>query len=174
MTRQYTFTTPAILLLAALAGGCSDRAGGQDSDQDSNQTSNNNSVTATPASPVTAAAPATRRWYTQDHVTLGKTVFLEHCARCHGENAEGTPDWKQTLPDGNYPPPPLNGTAHAWHHPLSVLRSSIREGGIPLGGTMPAFAGKLNDDEIYAAIAYFQSKWRDDIYNAWEKRDGLR
>ena len=25
----------------------------------------------------------------RDQVAIGKTVFLEHCAKCHGENGEG-------------------------------------------------------------------------------------
>lgn len=117
---------------------------------------------------------ASGRWYTQSQVSQGKLVFQKHCAECHGINAEGTREWRKTLPDGNYPPPPLNGTAHAWHHSLSVLRRSIYNGGIPLGGTMPAFADRLDGREIDAAIAYFQSKWNQEIYEAWLQRGGLK
>jgi mono/diheme cytochrome c family protein len=67
----------------------------------------------------------------------------------------------------------LNGTAHAWHHPLGVLKKVINEGGIPMGGKMPAFNDKLKDDEKLAVISYFQSFWPDEIYNAWISRGGL-
>lgn len=112
------------------------------------------------------------RWYTQAQVEQGKADFKTHCSSCHGENAEGTADWKKTLPDGAYPPPPLNGTAHAWHHPLSILKQTINAGGVQFGGKMPGFKDKLNNQEIEALIAYFQSFWDDKIYQAWLGRGG--
>jgi thiol:disulfide interchange protein DsbC len=112
------------------------------------------------------------RWYTQEQVERGAAVFTQHCAACHGENAQATPNWRETTPEGKYPPPPLNGTAHAWHHPLDVLRRQIRLGGVPLGGSMPAFKDTLSAADIDAAIAYFQSKWDDEIYALWQERDG--
>jgi mono/diheme cytochrome c family protein len=87
---------------------------------------------------------------------------LTRISVCHGSNAEGTRDWKKTDANGNYPPPPLDGSAHAWHHPLAQLARSIKEGGIKLGGVMPPFGDKLSDQEVLAVIAYFQSKWPDE------------
>jgi mono/diheme cytochrome c family protein len=113
------------------------------------------------------------RWYTQQQIKSGRTVFDMNCAVCHKDNAQGTTDWKKTLPDGSLPPPPLNGSAHAWHHSLSVLRNYIKEGGKPLGGNMPGFNDKLSENEIDSVIAYFQSYWTDDIYELWLGRNGL-
>jgi mono/diheme cytochrome c family protein len=113
-----------------------------------------------------------RRWYTPSQVELGKKVYAENCISCHNENARGTFSWRQTLPDGSYPPPPLNGTAHAWHHPIKILKKVISEGGVPLGGKMPGFGAKLGDDEILAVISYFQSFWSDQIYQEWQQRGG--
>ncbi len=114
------------------------------------------------------------RWYTTAEVGEGARLFAEHCAACHGAKAEGSGgDWRQTLPDGSYPPPPLNGSAHAWHHTLSVLRRSVAYGGIPLGGKMPPFGDNLSAEQIDAVIAYFQSQWDDKIYSAWERRGGV-
>jgi thiol:disulfide interchange protein DsbC len=110
---------------------------------------------------------AESRWYDPATVDQGATLFEQNCASCHGLNAEGTADWKKTDADGNYPPPPLNGSAHAWHHSKELLTRTIREGGAKLGGSMPAFAGKLTDREIEAVIAYFQSKWPDPVYQKW-------
>jgi len=115
----------------------------------------------------TANAQAESRWYDQAAVDQGASLFKQNCASCHGVNAEGTADWKKTDADGNYPPPPLNGSAHAWHHNKELLTRTILEGGAKLGGTMPAFAGKLTEQEIEAVIAYFQSKWPDPIYRKW-------
>jgi len=110
------------------------------------------------------------RWYTHDQVKQGNMVFKQNCASCHGQNAEATPNWKETNADGHYPPPPLNGTAHAWHHDLDVLRRQIREGGQQLGGVMPPFKERLSSEQIDQAIAYFQSKWPDDLYQKWSGR----
>ncbi len=116
---------------------------------------------------------AQQRWYTKDQVQQGARVFAERCASCHGAAAQGlAEDWKKPGPDGKYPPPPLNGTAHAWHHPMAVLRRTIRNGGIPLGGVMPPFKDLLSDAEIDAAIAFFQDQWSDDIYATWRERNG--
>ena len=94
------------------------------------------------------------RWYNNEQVLVGAQVFAENCAVCHGDNAEGrVSDWRQRLEDGSLPPPPLNGSAHAWHHPNSVLVQVINNGGTPFGGTMPAFVGVLGKPDKLAAIA---------------------
>ncbi|HSH49368.1 MAG TPA: cytochrome c [Halomonas sp.] len=113
------------------------------------------------------------RWYTQVQVERGKTVFSESCASCHGGNAQGAFDWRRPQKDGSYPPPPLNGSAHAWHHPFNMLLRTINQGGAPIGGQMPAFQDALSKDDKKAAIAYFQSKWDQRIYDAWLDRGGL-
>jgi mono/diheme cytochrome c family protein len=112
------------------------------------------------------------RWYTAEQVDQGQVLFATYCASCHGERAQGlAEDWKKTDAHGNYPPPPLNGSAHAWHHPLVVLESTIAAGGAPVGGVMPGFAGTLSAEEARATIAYFQSHWSDDIYVRWRDID---
>ncbi|HEB97697.1 MAG TPA: cytochrome c [Sedimenticola thiotaurini] len=118
----------------------------------------------------TESAPA-RRWYAFQHVSQGARVFQENCAGCHGKQAAGAPNWKQMGSDGKYPPPPLNGTGHAWHHPLNMLFHVVKNGSPGGQGNMPAWKDKLSDDEIVAAIAWFQSKWPDEIYRAWAQRD---
>jgi len=119
------------------------------------------------------AAPvqAQNRWYDQADIDKGATLYKQNCASCHGQNGEGTADWKKTDANGNYPPPPLNGTAHTWHHSKKLLRSTISEGGARLGGLMPGFKDKLSDKEIDAVIAFFQSKWPDEVYANWAGRN---
>ena len=117
-----------------------------------------------------AVSQAEGRWYDQTTLEKGTLLFQKNCITCHGVNAEGTLDWKKTDSNGKYPPPPLNGTAHAWHHDLDVLRKTIREGGIKLGGTMPPFKDILSADQTDAVIAYFQSKWTDELYQKWAGR----
>ena len=104
----------------------------------------------------------------------GKAVFSAHCAICHGVEAAGTPDWRKPMADGRYPPPPLNGTAHGWHHPLTALRRQINRGGAKFGGWMPALGDSLTDEQVDEVIAYVQSLWPDKIYAAWLKNDAAQ
>ena len=113
----------------------------------------------------------TGRWYTQTQVDEGKSLYNQYCAACHGPEAASTPQWRKPDANGNYPPPPLNGTAHAWHHPLSVLDMVIREGGQPLGGVMPAWGSVLNLNQRMAIVASFQAYWSDEIYSLWLERE---
>ncbi len=109
------------------------------------------------------------RWYTASQVSNGETLFDSHCAACHGQRASGlADDWRKTDSAGNYPPPPLNGTAHAWHHPLVMLEKTLAEGGAEYGGLMPGFSGSLTRAERLATIAYFQSLWSAETYAKWE------
>lgn len=113
---------------------------------------------------------ASERWFGAELVGKGEILFQQHCATCHGANAEGTRDWKKTDANGNYPPPPLDGSAHAWHHSLAQLARSIRQGGKPYGGTMPGFGEQFDDRQLLALIAFFQSKWPDEIYRIWHQQ----
>lgn len=117
---------------------------------------------------------AAERWYNQPQVEKGTAVFNTNCAICHGIDAVGTPEWRKPMADGKYPPPPLNGTAHSWHHPLSELRRQIRQGGLKFGGWMPALGESLKDEQVDELIAYVQSLWPDNIYAAWFKIDSAQ
>ncbi|GAA3929075.1 cytochrome c [Litoribacillus peritrichatus] len=111
------------------------------------------------------------RWYNHQQVTWGRSVYDKYCINCHNSKAVGTFKWKQPLEDGSYPPPPLNGTAHTWHHSLPVLLRTINDGGIHMGGKMPPFKDVLTDEEKLAVISYFQSFWSDEVYGRWSKRN---
>ncbi len=99
------------------------------------------------------------RWYTEAQVESGESLYQSHCAVCHGADGSATADWRTLNPSGHYPPPPLNGSAHTWHHPLGVLKETIANGGIAFGGVMPGFADTLSRDDRLAVIAWFQSLW---------------
>ena len=110
---------------------------------------------------------APQRQYDATLLSLGEQVFQVNCAQCHGPNAQGAPNWTKRGADGKYPAPPLNGTGHAWHHSNEVLEDIIRNGSPDGKGNMPAWNGKLSDPEIEAVMAWFQSKWPKEVYNAW-------
>ena len=155
---------PALLLLLV---SCQDNSG-------SNSESPGLQETLSSTASSSASPDGEERWFSADQVARGREVFAENCAACHGAQAEGlAADWRDRLPDGSFPPPPLNGTAHAWHHPLFQLLQTIETGGIPYGGKMPPFADVLEEQERLDAVAYFQSFWTEEIYLNWLDRGGL-
>lgn len=109
-----------------------------------------------------------QRWYTPEQLAQGKAVFADHCAACHGPMGEGVANWQTLDANGLYPAPPLDGSAHAWHHSLNTLIRTISAGGGPLGGSMPGFQGSLTEAEQKSVIAAFQAHWSDDIYSKWK------
>lgn len=117
-----------------------------------------------------AQTSETGRWFSDKQVNDGKTLFANNCASCHGSDASSTPEWRKRDAKGNFPPPPLNGTAHTWHHPMNILQFTILKGGAPVGGVMPAFETKLNLDQVNSIIAWFQSLWPDNVYDIWNGR----
>lgn len=109
---------------------------------------------------------------TQDaaQVARGKQVYETHCLECHGEQGKGLAgDWRVRDADGMFPPPPLDDSAHAWHHPTAALLQTIREGSPPGMGKMPAWQGKLSEAEMQDVVAYIKSLWSDPVYELWMK-----
>lgn len=110
--------------------------------------------------------PSVDRWYRPDQVDLGQEIYLRHCQVCHRVKGQGAPDWRKPLADGHFPPPPLDGSAHAWHHPMRDLLQTVANG----LNHMPAFKHKLSLQDRQAVIAYIQSLWSDETYNLWHAR----
>lgn len=104
-------------------------------------------------------------------VSQGARLYQQNCAECHGASGQGDVNWRQRDADGMFPPPPLNGTGHTWHHPKEVLLDVIHNGSPRGMGKMPAWRDKLSDDEIEAIIAWFQSRWPGQVYSAWYRMD---
>ncbi len=111
------------------------------------------------------ASPA--RWYAREHVESGADLFADNCASCHGNRGQGSFAWRKRGADGKFPPPPLDGTAHTWHHPLRALATQIKFGAPGGQGMMPGFAGTLSDEQILDVIAWIQARWPDEIYAQW-------
>ncbi len=109
-----------------------------------------------------------------DPVSVGASLYADHCASCHGSALEGQPDWRTRLPDGRFPAPPHDETGHTWHHDDAYLFSVTKRGGQALAppgfrSGMPAFDGVLSDDEIRAVLAFIKSRWPPEI-RAWQQR----
>ena len=98
-------------------------------------------------------------------VALGAKVYAQQCAACHGAKLEGQPGWRKRLANGRLPAPPHDESGHTWHHPDHVLFAITKNGLVPpyapkdYVSDMPAFGGKLADEEIWAVLAYLKTHW---------------
>ncbi len=124
-----------------------------------------------PPGTIESAGAMPVRQYDGAQLARGKALFQANCAVCHGAGAQGAFNWRVAGPDGKYLPPPLNGTGHAWHHPRAALKQTIRQGTLALGGNMPSWQDKLSEQDIDDLIAWFQSLWSDEVYQAWWEID---
>jgi len=100
-------------------------------------------------------------------VAMGRAVYADHCAMCHGANLEGQPNWMERKPNGRLPAPPHDVTGHTWHHPDQQLMLITKRGlsAVVPGyqSDMPAFENVLTDVEIAAVLAFIESHWPEDI-----------
>lgn len=107
-----------------------------------------------------------------DHTDLaqverGRQIYQAECASCHGTNLEGQPNWRRRLAGGKMPAPPHDASGHTWHHPDRVLFDITKKGPAAYPSVhqidMPAFSGKLNDQDIAAVLSFIKSNWPSDI-----------
>jgi mono/diheme cytochrome c family protein len=89
-------------------------------------------------------------------VTLGKTVYADRCASCHGQAGEGKPP--------HYPPLAGNQSIQM-QSAVNAIRMVLNGGfppgtaGNPMPYGMPPFAGTLSDNEIAAVVTYIRTAW---------------
>ena len=100
----------------------------------------------------------------QDLVVLGKLVYENNCASCHGVNLEGQERWREPDADGYMPAPPHDETGHTWHHPDEYLFLMTKYGleeiiGQEYPNNMPAYKDILSDEEILASLSFIKSTW---------------
>ncbi len=95
---------------------------------------------------------------------IGRALYQQHCANCHGVRFEGQSEWQTPGPTGRLPAPPHDATGHTWHHSDRVLFDIIKNGtAVVVGGDyesdMRGFGPILSDDEIRAVLAFIKSSW---------------
>ncbi len=105
-------------------------------------------------------------------INLGKSLYVTHCASCHGDNLQGQPNWiTKKDKDGHNLSPPLNGTGHTWHHSQEQLFNIIRYGfkiyNENYDGKMQGNE-KLNDNDIWSILAYMKSVWPESIQRKYD------
>jgi mono/diheme cytochrome c family protein len=89
-------------------------------------------------------------------LSLGKTVYDQHCASCHGKTGEGMAP--------NYPPLAQNQSIQM-ESAVNPIRM-VLNGGYPPGTAanprpygMPPFAQNLSDNEVAAVVTYIRVSW---------------
>lgn len=92
----------------------------------------------------------------------GEALYNANCVSCHGGPTGGS------MMDY---PPRHNSNGHTWHHSTCELVQVIANGGDemtlsmremmapPDAPKMPAFSGRLANDEINAVLAYIRLMW---------------
>lgn len=108
-------------------------------------------------------------------VALGRSVYDANCAFCHGKQLEGQPDWQIRKLNGRLPAPPHDAGGHTWHHPDGHLFGIVKDGiaaYAPPGyeSDMPAFGAALDDEQIWAVLAFIKSNWTENIRRLQERR----
>jgi mono/diheme cytochrome c family protein len=102
-------------------------------------------------------------------LVLGQKVYAAQCAACHGQRLEGQPNWRERGADGRLPAPPHDASGHTWHHPDELLFRITKYGVAKAGNlknyesAMPAYEGRLSDEEIAAVLSWIKSTWPPEI-----------
>lgn len=122
-------------------------------------------------SPVQPQAPEGNR-FNVNRIASGALLFQEHCAQCHGPEAQGHPDWQRAKKEGYVAAPPLDGTGPAAQRSqaelVAVIKNGVKYKGEPV---MPAWKGRVSDEQIEDVIIWFQALWPGDVYAKWQKKN---
>lgn len=111
---------------------------------------------------------------------VGKALYQEQCASCHGSNLEGQENWRSPNTDGALPAPPHDETGHTWHHDNQLLFDYTKLGGSralaaigvqDFDSGMPAFDDTLSDEEIWDILAYIRSSWPERVQDMQASRN---
>jgi len=120
-----------------------------------------------PSGKATLPAVQGDRLSSLDNLVRGAQLYQENCAQCHGPEAQGHPDWQNPQVIAA---PPLDGSGNAWKRSrqdlIAIVKNGASRDGVP---AMPAWSGRLSDQDIENIIAWFQALWPADVYDRWRK-----
>lgn len=102
-----------------------------------------------------------------ESVMRGARLYQEHCALCHGPEAQGHPDWENPQVAAA---PPLNGTGNEWKRKKSEMLALIKDGAKRNNEpVMPAWGERLTAQEIEDIVSWYQALWPMEVYERWAK-----
>jgi mono/diheme cytochrome c family protein len=134
--RSTGFLVGSLLLVTLVWWGCGG-GGGQETGE-----------TSTPAAEAPSAETETAA--VEPSVDLGKTVYMQRCATCHGESGKGDGPAGKALN-----PPPRDHTNKEYMDTLTddQIRTTVMDG----KGAMPPHKALLNDAELTSVVMYVRS-----------------
>jgi len=98
--------------------------------------------------------PSSRSLTASAEPLRGKQLYDQFCAACHGAAGRGAPGWRYQ----ERAAPPLDSSAHAWHHEDEQLLDMILDKPAP-DSLMPAWRGVLTRENALDVVAYIKSLW---------------
>lgn len=103
--------------------------------------------------------------FSKELAARGEPLYNQHCSSCHGQDAvgENPADIYAQDEQGLFAAPPLNGTAHSWHHTDEDLVKSILEGS-ERNPRMPPWKGVLSTEDAQALVEYIKSFWKPEHF----------
>lgn len=103
-------------------------------------------------------------------ISNGAKLFQEKCAQCHGPEGQGHPDWQRARIEGYTAAPPLNGTGTDIRLSRAQMMEIIRNGASRKGQpVMPAWVGRVSNQDIGDIITWYQALWPADVYKEWRR-----
>lgn len=125
-----------------------------------------------PSAPTSTTLPPVQPVPSLATLNHGAQLFQEHCAQCHGPEAQGHPDWQTP---GVVAAPPLNGTGNDWKRSRAELINVIANGAKRDGVlVMPGWRDRLSETDMNDVIAWFQALWPPEVYAQWQRTNGAK
>ncbi len=122
-----------------------------------------------PSTKETPSVSSAEQLAVMERLMRGSSLYQQHCAQCHGPEAQGHPDWRNPQVVAA---PPLNGGGNVWKRRKQDMIAIIRNGATRHGEpVMPAWKGRLSDPDIEDVIAWFQALWPADVYQRWRETE---
>lgn len=92
-------------------------------------------------------------------VVKGEKLYGTYCISCHGNKGVGeNPKDIYATDEYGFVAPPLDESAHAWHHTDEGLVMMILDGS-PRNPRMRAWKGVLTEEDAAALVEYIKSLW---------------
>lgn len=99
-------------------------------------------------------------WKEDRDASRAETLYIDHCASCHGAALEGQSGWRNAVFDSRSAAPPLNGTGHATLHSDAVLLSTMTRSALPgAGHTGPSLVPRYSAEEFQELLAWIKTHW---------------
>ncbi len=104
------------------------------------------------STPSDAAAPSSG----PETAASGEAIYQRQCATCHGADGQGVAGAFPPLAGADWVTGDTDRLVRILMH---GLQGPVEVGGTRYNGVMPAFGGRLSDEEIAAVLTYIRASW---------------